>query len=277
MASLPVRPPILAAVQQICRMRGGSQPHLMRASDGALYVVKFQNNPQHVRVLANEFLASRIGCWLGLPMPDVAVMEVCDGLIARTPDLRMTGTGSGMPCRSGLQLAVRYVADPGRERVFDHLPESVLAHDVRIAEQFTRVLVLDKWLGNVDARQAVFSQSVQGCRYAVTFIDQGHCFNAAGWNFPDVPTRGVYYGKAAYQNVTGWESFEPVLSRAEQIECCDLWNLAQGMPEEWWCSQDSGALECLIETLYQRRRNIRDLITAFRESSRNPFPNWTGK
>jgi hypothetical protein len=30
----------------------------------------------------------------------------------------------------------------------------------------------------------------------------------------------------------------------------------------------------LIETLYQRRSSIRDLITGFRNSSRNPFPNW---
>ena len=57
----------LSAVQHIRRMRGGSQPQLMRASDGGFYIVKFQNNPQHVRVLANEFLATRLGLWLGLP------------------------------------------------------------------------------------------------------------------------------------------------------------------------------------------------------------------
>ena len=44
------------ATQQIRRMRGGAQSHLMLASDGHLYVVKFRNNPQHVRVLANELL-----------------------------------------------------------------------------------------------------------------------------------------------------------------------------------------------------------------------------
>jgi hypothetical protein len=39
MAALPV----ITAVQQIRRMRGGSQSQLMRASDGAYYIVKFQN------------------------------------------------------------------------------------------------------------------------------------------------------------------------------------------------------------------------------------------
>src|SRR5439155_12199024 len=52
---------VLSAVQQIRRMRGGSQSHLMRASDGNYYITKFQNNPQDVRVLANEFFASKLG------------------------------------------------------------------------------------------------------------------------------------------------------------------------------------------------------------------------
>src|SRR6266851_2180303 len=59
----------LHAIQHIRRMRGGSQAHLLRASDGAYYVTKFKNNPQHLRVLANEMFASRLGQWLGLPVP----------------------------------------------------------------------------------------------------------------------------------------------------------------------------------------------------------------
>ncbi len=57
----------LSAIQHIRKMRGNTQAHLMRGSDGHLYVVKFQNNPLHPRVLANEFLAARLGLWLGLP------------------------------------------------------------------------------------------------------------------------------------------------------------------------------------------------------------------
>jgi hypothetical protein len=51
---------MVLAVEHIRRMRGGAQSHLMRCDDGGYYVVKFQNNPQHLRILANEMLA-----WLG--------------------------------------------------------------------------------------------------------------------------------------------------------------------------------------------------------------------
>jgi hypothetical protein len=48
------------------------------------------------------------------------------------------------------------------------------------------------------------------------------------------------------------------------------------MPKEWWDRKFPSELSRLVETLYQRRSKIRDLITAFRESSRNPFPQWVG-
>ena len=117
---------VLEAVQQIKRLRGGSQSHLMRASDGNFWVVKFQNNAQHFRVLANEFFASRIGSYLGLPMPEVAVIEVCEWLIEHTPDLHMDNAGLKAPCSSGLQFASRFVDDPENTIVCDYLPENFL-------------------------------------------------------------------------------------------------------------------------------------------------------
>jgi hypothetical protein len=62
-------PARISALQHLRKLRGGSQPHLIQASDGASYVTKFQNNPQHIRVLANEMFATRLGLALGLPMP----------------------------------------------------------------------------------------------------------------------------------------------------------------------------------------------------------------
>jgi hypothetical protein len=59
---------MVRAIEQIGRMRGGAQAHLMRCSDENYYVVKFQNNPQHRRVLGNELLDTRLarqGCSSG--------------------------------------------------------------------------------------------------------------------------------------------------------------------------------------------------------------------
>ena len=261
----------ISAVQHVRKLRGGSQAHLLRASDGRYYVTKFQNNPQHVRVLANEFFASQIGISLGLPIPEPQLIEVSDEFIARF-NLTIEMVGHRTPCQSGLHLGSRYVADPDRSVIVDHLPESMFKL-VENKHDFARVLAFDKWLCNCDGRQAVFTKKAQRM-YRATFIDQGYCFDAAEWKFPDLPLHGVYYQNHVYQDVSGWGSFEPLLSHIEGIDYADLWRSAADIPNEWF-EHDGQGLFDLIETLYDRRLSVRELITAFRTSCRNPFPKWT--
>jgi hypothetical protein len=128
----------LHAQQQIRRMRGGSQSQLMRASDGNYYITKFQGNPQHTRVLANEFIASRLGLYLGLPMPEMAAIYVSAWLIENTPELRFDVAGLSTACRSGLHLGSRYVADPEKDIVFDYLPEALMLERTRNLQDFCR-------------------------------------------------------------------------------------------------------------------------------------------
>lgn len=179
----PRKPVPLQAVQHIRKMRGGSQAHLIRASDKNLYVTKFKNNPQHVRVLVNEYLGTRVGRLLQLPMPEARIMEVSEWLIENTPELKIEISPWPVPCASGLQFASRYVGDPEHDHVFDYLPDS-LFHRIANPNDFPRMLVFDKWTGNSDGRQAVFVQPSGQRAYRVVFIDQGYCFNAGEWNFP---------------------------------------------------------------------------------------------
>src|SRR5947209_10445264 len=121
------------AVQHVRRMRGGAQAHLMRADDGHFYVVKFQNNPQHLRVLANEMLATRLAERVGLPVPLTEIVKVDSWLIENTPELRMELSGLSSRCRPGLQFGARYVCDPAEGQVFDYLPENMLPRGRHLA------------------------------------------------------------------------------------------------------------------------------------------------
>jgi hypothetical protein len=106
------------------------------------------------------------------------------------------------------------------------------------------------------------------------FIDQGYCFNAGEWTFPDSPLRGLFARNYVYERVTGWSSFEPTLSRIENIKLSDLTSIAAEIPPEW-CQHDSRGLTRLTRTLHERRSLVRNLITSFRNSTRSPFANWT--
>ena len=263
----------ISAIQHLRPLRGGTQAHLLRASDGFCYVTKFQNNPQHIRVLANEMLATRLGLALGLPVPRVEVIEVSDSLIEYAEDLRIQLGSAKVPCRSGKQLGSLYVGSESPGMTFDYLPRELLDRVLNV-EDFPRVLVLDKWTCNSDGRQAIFCRKApRSQRYAATFIDQGYCFNAGEWTFPDSPLQGAYADNCVYERVMGWEAFEPARSRAEEMDTHTIWPCAAGIPEEWY-EGDRIGLERLVETLCHRRQTIRKLIGKFRRSSRNPFPNW---
>jgi hypothetical protein len=262
----------LMAVQHVRRMRGGAQGHLMRCSDGNFYVVKFRNNPQHLRVLANELLATRLAEAVDLPVPRTEVVEVSDWMIGHTSDLNIQLAGSTIPCQAGLQFGSRYVVSPLEGQVFDYLPMETLER-VRNLETFAGILAMDKWTGNANGRQATFWRRMRERKYTAAFIDQGYCFNAGEWTFPDSPLRGVYARNEVYSGVQGWESFEPWLSRIEGMQEDVVWKAANEIPPEWYESE-WGALESLMRLLLDRRAMVRGLITAFRTSTRNPFPRW---
>lgn len=262
------------AVQAIRRMRGGAQSQLMLGADGALWVVKFRNNPQGERVLANEFLVTRIAEAIGLAVPKSEVVEVSEWLVENSPEMVLDhGRGRQERCVAGLQFGSRFVGGLMPGQVVDFLPESQL-REVRNLGEFAGMLAMDKWTGNCNGRQAVFERRPREKRYRATFIDQGFCFNAGDWSFPDTPLRGVYARNAVYEGVTGWESFEPWLSRIEGFRGEALGAIAEQVPPAWY-GGDPGTLERLLETLLERRKEVRALLAAFRDSGREPFPRWS--
>lgn len=201
------------------------------------------------------------------------MIEVSDWLIEHTEGLRIELGGSKIPFRSGKQLGSLYVGCDSPGMTFDYLPRELLERILNL-EDFLRVLVLDKWTCNSDGRQAIFCRkTLRSQRHHATFIDQGYCFNASEWSFPDCPLRGVYANNCVYEGVTGWEAFEPALTKAEEMDADTIWRRAAEIPEEWY-EGDREGLDRLVQALHQRRRAIRNLISDFRSSGRNPFPNW---
>ncbi len=285
---------MLRAMEHIRRMRGGAQGHLMRCSDGNYYVVKFQNNPQHPRVLVNELLGTRLASRLGLPTTPVAVIEVSRELIALTEELCIELARSRTPCAAGLQFGSRYPGDPRRLVLHDFLPDEKL-REVSNLHDFAGMLVFDKWTCNTNGRQTLFfedkrpepakgtsevaditSQAAGAAAlpYRTVMIDQGFCFNAGEWNFPDAPLRGLYARNRVYEGVTGMQSFGPWLERLEKrVTERVLADVAGEIPPEWY-ADDYDAVMRLLEQLLRRRTRVPELLLSARSSNRQPFPYW---
>src|SRR5690349_19973388 len=143
---------LFIATDHIRAMRGGAQSHMLTANDGHAYVVKVANNPQSLRVLANEWIACSIGRAIGLTIPEPAILYVPLKLIESSPSLVIQLSSSTLKCSHGMSFGSRFISEG---EVFDYLPESALLR-IENLEEFAGEFALDKWLCNCDGRQAAF-------------------------------------------------------------------------------------------------------------------------
>ena len=69
---------------------GGSLPGLMEADDDGLYVTKFRGAGQGEAALVSEVLAGELARAIGLPVPELVVVDVAPevGARSRTPRSR---------------------------------------------------------------------------------------------------------------------------------------------------------------------------------------------
>lgn len=265
------------AVEHMRRMRGGAQSHLMRCSDEQYYVVKFRNNPQGPRILANEMFASHLAMSLGLPVSEPDVVMVGQWLIEHTPEMFMRIGQERERCASGFAFASRFPCDPLRTPAYDFLPAGQLRLVDNLGD-FAGMLVFDQWTCNCDSRQVVFHQLAgadghAGPCYHATMIDQGYCFNGNQWNFPDAPRRGLYTTAAAYAGITGPEAFEPWLRRVEAFDDEFLDEAARAVPAEWYAGRTE-ELAALASALSDRRPLVRRLIEDCVRAAPSHFPHW---
>jgi len=262
------------ATEFIRPMRGRSGPWLVRCDDGAHYVVKFPDNPQHVRILANEMLACRLAKLVGLPVAASAFVEFIPGLAGPAPTPRSNVGARPEGGTASLSFGSRFPGPPERTLVVDFLPDRLLSKVQNLVDIFVGGFVFDKWTCNCDGRQVVFFRSAEdaGRPYTGLLIDQGFCFNGAAWNFPDSPIRSLCPWRLVYDTITSLESFEPFISRIESLGPANLERCAADIPSEWR-SPDPGELMPLLSRLYARGKKLRQLILEAKTTSRF-FRNW---
>jgi hypothetical protein len=275
---------LVQATRLIRKMRGGAQAHLLECDDGHFYVVKFRNNPQHRRVLINEWIGSVFLNYLKISTPEAAIVSLSAAFLEANPDIYIQLGSRHQAVEAGWHFGSRYPGDPGKIMVYDFLPD-VLLDKVVNASEFLGVLAFDKWMSNADARQSIFfrarlrqwplaaSESVPRTGFVALMMDHGYVFDGPHWKFLDSPLQGLYFRPSVYQQVRGWADFEPWLDRVVYFpeEIVDA-ALKQIPPE--WVAEDADALQSMLEKLMSRRRRVPDLIGDSRHGRVNPFPQW---
>ena len=137
---MPVQPlrSVVATRYVVPLREGGSLPGVMEADDLGTYVVKFHGAGQGRKVLVAEVLVGELARALGLPVPELVLVEVDPVLGRAEPDEEVQDLLRASP---GLNLGMDFL--PGALG-FDPVAHRV---DAGLASQ---VLWLDAYVGNVD-------------------------------------------------------------------------------------------------------------------------------
>jgi hypothetical protein len=115
----------VAATRYVEALReGGSLPGLMEADDDGLYVTKFRGAGQGAAALVSEVLAGELGRAIGLPVPELVVVEVAPEVGHAEPDPEIQellaaspGANAGMDFLPGA-LTFALAAEPSVDPTF---------------------------------------------------------------------------------------------------------------------------------------------------------------
>jgi len=274
----------VTATRLIRKMRGGAQAHLLECDDGAFYVVKFRNNPQHRRVLVNEWISAVFLKYLRITAPAAAIVNLTPEFIDAHPGVSMQLGSRILRPEPGWHFGSQFPGDPARLAVYDFLPDVLLGKVANISD-FPGILVFDKWVGNADARQAIFFRArlrppgfeapdaTARVGFLALMVDNGYTFDGPHWTFPDSPLQGLYHRSSVYAAVRSLDDFQPWLDRMIDFPEEVIDDALRQTPPDW-VADDHDVLYRLLEQLLRRRRRLPDLIRAAARGPGNPFVNW---
>ena len=275
----------LKARRFVRKMRGGAQSHMLEAEDGRFYIVKFQNNPQGRRILVNEMISTVFLKYLEIAQPDTAVIDIGDDFLRENPEVHIKLGAKQVQATPGWHFGSCFPGDPARLAVYDFIPDVLLPKVANMAH-FLGVLVFDKWMGNADARQAVFLRArvsewapsvAQGSKrvaFMALMVDHGYVFDGPHWGFAESPLQGLYYRPEVYGTVRSFSDFQPWLDRVMHFPETLIDDAYKQVPAAWLDGEES-ALETLLDRLLARRKRVPDLLREISRGRIDPFPNWT--
>jgi hypothetical protein len=221
---------------------------------------------------------------LQISTPEIAVVNVSAEFLARNPDVHIQLHARRLAVEPGPHFGSRYPGNPSEAKVYEFVPD-VLLDKVANRNEFLGALVLDKWTGNGDARQTLFTRpgirreptSSHGARgFLVSMIDQGYAFGGPQWRFYDSPAQGFYFRPTVYRHVRSRDDFQPWLDRVVLFPKQVLDNVRRQIPPAW-IRGDEASVDALLGKLMSRCRRVPDLIAESVLARVNSFPEWRKK
>lgn len=216
------------ATRFIRKLRGGSQPILIEASDGAYYVLKFRNNPQGENVLFNESAGTELFHACGLPVAPWKPIFVSARFLDRNSGCWVETPDGMLRPEPGLSFGSAFLGSTGQ--LLEILPRGRFSR-IRERSVFWLAWLVDICCMHADNRQAVFQLESDGTLSA-SFVDMGHLFGGPKGNLQPHYLASRYLDPDIYADVTSKE-VTGILQVVRMLDTVEFRNRLKAIPDEW--------------------------------------------
>lgn len=271
-AQATVRESALNARQIVDKMPGGSRSLLVVDSDKKLWVTKFRRNPQHHRLVINEYLGTRIAAELGFTVPQCTLIYVGAEVFRDAQRATTLSRLEAAAYEPGIAFGSAYAGVGRWRKMLNYLPANGWQR-VDNRSELAGMLVFDTWVQNTDRRQAVYVQEGHFRSLKALWIDQGNCFGDAQWDLDLYRPSSLCSDNPVYASLASWEDLEPWLARVQAFPSERIREIVSELPPEWLTDQVSD-LQQLIAELEFRKGRLRTAILDVIYSRKRSFPAW---
>jgi hypothetical protein len=221
---------VLTAIEHVGAVGvGATSPQYFRASDNKLYIVKLQSNKLGPKVLANEYLAVRLGQLIGLCFPPGGIIGIGEELLQKYPCLLAEGATSGR------HFASQYLSDT----------EYLVKENIDKASNLTEmagIILFDHLFHNADRccnkKNLLLRRENQICK--IYAIDNSHLFRVGKWTIKSLhklsTSKKVYHHRhygLLLKNCLYPHDFLPYLKKLNALSDELIENLVSEIPVEW--------------------------------------------
>lgn len=210
-------------------LRGGSQPTLIEANDGKLYVLKFLDNIQGPMLPFNESFGTELYRACGLPVAPWTPLVVTNKFLDRNPACWMQTASGQRRQAAGVCFGSQFLA-ADQDRFFEILPGSSFAR-VNNPADFWVAWLLDVCCSHGDNRQAIFREEPSG-RLQTTFIDFGHMFCGPRGDLKPNFRASRYRDERIYPRVTN-RLMVTLRKITDNLDEERVWRQTAVIPDEW--------------------------------------------
>jgi hypothetical protein len=231
------------AVKHIKTMNGGgSKSQLIVGSDDRKYVIKLINNPQKTRILANEYVVGRLAKILGVPIPEVRIINVDQELVNAVNKL------ANHTFQAGPAFGSLYVGGDRVKVVPSSLDEMRRTSNIG---SWPNAIVLDALVQNEDIKpeHVLIEKNLYNGESKFWHIDHGHCLGVdRGWNTLNISNaspRSLLYPEI----ISGANPFREAFQRLQEITPQVVDGILADIPHEKWDvpASDFDALKGYLE------------------------------